>query len=200
MRRFHAVLLTTVAGAAIGALGAFLLGPKPTAMAAPGDSYFEIVGTGRQWHFEGPPPHGKRAVSTALKARAIAACIAGTNPLDHCSELIHQDPGGKAYLFPDTINFSGATSSWRITTDIANLADSSTYTTMGGLVDASGAFMFAGTHLQSVTRFVVQGKVKFQRGTKIPVKISGKVMGVSLMSLHYAIGSFHTVGPRKILP
>jgi hypothetical protein len=160
---------------------------EPEAKAFSGE-VFEIVGGGRQTHFESQPAPGKKAFVNSLKPAAIVACIAGTNPADGCAGFMENDAGGKAYIFFDSLT------SWRISSHL----DGSNPLTVTGLVDGAGNFMFAGTHAKSGAQVVLSGKVKFLKGTYTPTAINGKVVGVSSLTRHFVSGTFKSLGKQLI--
>jgi len=170
------------------ALGAALVGSttQEEARAFSGE-VFEITGAATQYHFE-QVTLGHKAFVNKITAKSISTCIAGTTPGDGCAGRIENDAGGKAYIF-----FDSATS-WRLTTHL----DGSQATTLAGLVDGAGNFMFAGAHAKSGYQMILTGKVKFVKGTFTPTAISGKVQAVSNLALHYFSGTFKSVGKAKV--
>jgi hypothetical protein len=176
------IIVATVALA--GGLGVSWMTTDREADAFAGET-FEITGGGRQYHFEGQPLPGKKAFVNKISAGNVVGCITGADP--SCAAFVEQDAGGKAYLFMDT------QTSWRVSTAL----DGSNATTLTGLVDGSGAFMFAGTHVKSGSQVLLTGKVRFQKGTYTPQAVVGKVNGVSTLTRHFVYGTFKSVGGPK---
>jgi len=179
-----------LAGAAFGAvLGmAFVAASTTDDASAFSGEKFEIVGGGTQTHFEAQPAPGKKAFVNKLSAAAVAAAIVGVNTDFNSQTYLEHDAGGKAYIFLDSLT------SWRLSPHL----DGSEATTLTGLVDGAGNFMFAGTHAKSSSQVVVTGKVKFAKGTYTPTGISGKVVGVSPVTRHFISGTFKSLG--KAIP
>jgi hypothetical protein len=160
---------------------------QPRAVQAYSGEVIEITGSGKLFHFEGGAVAGVKTPVTKVSTSAVAACITGTP--SPCDTVLENDAGGKAY-----ISFDSDTS-WRIMTD-ANCVNA---TTLVGVAGGDGNFMMAGQHGLSDTQVVIQGKVQLTKGTLIPTGINlGAVLAVSDTLEHYALGTFHTVGP--VLP
>lgn len=176
-------LLIAAAGTALGV--ALVSASTTTPAQAFAGEVFEIVGGGRQTHFEVQPLAGKAGFVNTLKATDIAGAIVGTAP--GSGPFLEHDAGGKAYILFDSLT------AWRISTN----TNGTNALTLNGLVDGAGKFMFAGTHALSGSRVVITGKVKFAKNTYTPLAISGKIVGVSNVTNHFVSGTFKTLGKAK---
>ncbi len=167
-----------VAAAGLGAV------PDPLPGTQEGTVFFTLSGSGTIVHPHGVTP-GLKPFKNKVKLAQITDCIAGT-ALGCDAGTIEVNAGDPtAYLF-----FDGLTS-WRLATN-ANGDDA---TTLTGLVDGKGGFLFTGSHVLSGTEFVLSGKVKFEKGTFNPKKISGKISAVAVGQEHYGTGTFKSTGP-----
>jgi hypothetical protein len=183
------IFMMTAATLAASALGfvyvnATPIAPRPTpAIAAPpvmpgGGPRFELSGTGKIIHCDGPEVPGKAPFVTTVNAAKVASAIMGNEP--STSGQLETDAGGKSYIFFDS------TTNWRLSVD----PNGNNPTQLVGQTDGKGGFMMAGTHALSNTRFLLTGKVTFAKGTLNPTKITGKIMAVSSGTEHYGTGNF----------
>lgn len=169
--------------AAAAVAGAALAGAQsqPDGGVYAGSVIFTLTGSGSIVHPHGVQP-GLKPFKNTVKIAQISECIAGTAA--GCGGTIEANPEDPtAYLFFDSLT------SWRIATN-ANGDDA---TTLTGLVDGKGGFMFAGAHALSGTELLISGKVSFAKGTLTPQKISGKISAVAPGQEHYGTGNFKAV-------
>jgi hypothetical protein len=172
-------------GLTLAACGAAFLFQPDEASALSGEA-FEITGSGKILHYHGPPQVGAKTFVNKAKAADIASCIAGNEP--SCAGLIEEDAGGKAYVFFDS------PTQWRVATNTTG----ANATTLTGFVGGKGEFVMTGTHALSSTVFILEGKVKFQKGSLTVKKMTGKLAAVSSLAEHYGQFKVKTVG--KVLP
>jgi hypothetical protein len=164
-----------VAGAALAVAQA-----QPDGGVYAGSVAFLLTGSGSIVHPHGVQP-GLKPFKNTVKIAQISECIAGTAA--GCSDgvTIEANPGDpQAYLFFDSLT------SWRVATN----SNGDEATTLTGLVDGKGGFMFSGTHALTGTAMLLSGKVVFEKGTLVPKKISGKLSAVAVDQEHYGTGSF----------
>src|SRR5262245_13370413 len=130
-----------------------LLLPSPAAAApapapaAGGAIVFELTGSAKMVHLEGPEIPGAKPFKNSANIDMITECILGNDPT--CAGKIETDAGGKAYLLFDSLT------SWRLATNAAGVGA----TVLTGQTDPKGGFMMTGTHLMSNTSFLLSGKV-----------------------------------------
>lgn len=168
-----------VAGAALGN------GPaQPQGGSYAGTFVFALTGAGKLLHVEGGAVAGVKPFKSTVKDADLLACIGGTGTGCDASSLAI-NPDGGLFLFYDGL------SSWRL----ANNTDGDGAVTLNGLVDGKGGFMMSGTHTSSDgdTHIFLSGKVTFEKGTLLPLKVKGKLTAVSSAEEHYGSGNFKGV-------
>lgn len=125
----------------------------------------KLNGTSWQPQVLGVP--GKKLGTGKVKDKNITAVLQGTLP-DFAADFLDLDPSGKFFLFFDNL------SSWRVATNDAG----SNATTLQGAVSNDGVFWMFGSYdlpmmPGAMGKIFVTGKVKFQKGSFAPAKVSG---------------------------
>lgn len=144
---------------------------------------FEISGKGSLFHFEFVTP-GAKPAKTSVNAADIVACVTGAASDCVNTVTINTDPGGKVYLFMISDSL------WKLSTK----TDCSNPTSLTGVVGGNGTFMMAGTHALSNSQIILQGTVKFTKGTLTPTSMkNAKLSAVSDTHDHYGTGTVSTV-------
>ena len=155
------------------------------------EAIFEVTGGGALFHLEGGANPGNKAFKTKMNKNGIADCVDGDD--FSCGGFFdkgEQSAEGKVYLYV----YDATT--WGLTTD----PDPATalVTTLRGLMDGKGRFMFTGRHEGSGTDFVAEGKAALEKGTLTPKKVGGKIRAVSIVTEHWSVANFKTVASVPI--
>lgn len=165
MRPIRAFLIASAAliPASYFAFGATKSGPPATHV-------FELNMEGKSWQTAVIINPGVKPPIGKVTNKKIAETLKGELP-DFAADYLNLDPGGKFYLLYD------GKSSWRVATN----PDGVNATTLQGQVANDGQFWMGGSYdsfMADATVFLT-GKVKFEKGTFDPKKVSGKFYFVS---------------------
>ncbi len=154
---------------------------------------FVMSGSAKMIHLEGGTIAGDKPFKNVVKTADAIACIQHDPAAQGCDDaaLPENDVDPNVYLFFDDV------ASWRIADNPAG----TDALELEGLIDGKGGFQMAGTYdyafmgdpFPALTSIYLTGKVTFEKGTLNPVKISGKLLAVSIDHHHYGSGSFKAV-------
>ncbi len=129
--------------------------------------------------------------------KILGAILRGENTSDYSVDfldLLNSDGSGRFYLY-----FDGRGADGSITMRVATNSNGTMATTLEGAITQDGVFWIAGKYsvpiIGTIADAFATGKVKFAKGTFIPLKISGTVHFVS-----NAIGEGFTLKFKTLAP
>ncbi len=128
---------------------------------------FPLKINGTSWQPQILTVPGQKIGIGKVKDKNVTAVLQGSLP-DFAADFLDLDPSGKFFLLFDSLT------SWRVATNDAG----TNATTLQGRVSNDGVFWMFGSYdlpmmPGAMGKIFVTGKVKFQKGSYAPAKVSG---------------------------